>query len=501
MNIAIYGMVFGGSALMVYNVISYILFSRQVQKKGNWDKERFLLNIPILLLVLFLCGYIFVGIFGNPDIIMAGILFGGSIFVWMILILIKRITYRIRENEELESELKAVEKSNRAKNSFLSSVSHEMRTPMNAIIGLETLIRKNTELPGEVQEQLKKLDISARYLQNLINNILDMTLFESGEIVLRYEDFSLSDMLTYTNVILEGQCEEKGLEYKSEVIGEPDDYYIGDNLKLEQVLLSVLENAVKFTDTGGRITFTAEQIEAKGNRRTLRFAVSDTGIGISKEFLPRVFDTFSQEDDTITSRYGGSGLGLAVTKKLVEMMGGEISVESRKNEGSTFTVTVVLERSDVKKTENADDDNQLIERYLSALPGKRILIVDDIDLNAEILSDLLEMEGVTCERASNGKEAVDMFAEHPVNYYDAIMMDLRMPVMDGFEAARTIRSLGKEDSMTIPILALTANAFETDKQRTLESGMNVHMAKPVDADDLYVTLGRFLSQRKKTVGI
>ena len=142
MNIAIYGMVFGGSALMVYNVISYILFSRQVQKKGNWDKERFLLNIPILLLVLFLCGYIFVGIFGNPDIIMAGILFGGSIFVWMILILIKRITYRIRENEELESELKAVEKSNRAKNSFLSSVSHEMRTPMNAIIGIETLIRK-----------------------------------------------------------------------------------------------------------------------------------------------------------------------------------------------------------------------------------------------------------------------------------------------------------------------------------------------------------------------
>ncbi len=496
MDIAINVMVFGGSALMVYNVISYILYARRVQKKGNWDKEQFILKFPILLLVLFLCGYIAVGIFGQPDIIMAGILLGGSIFVWMILLLIKRITNRIQENEKLEAELMAVEKSNQAKNSFLSSVSHEMRTPMNAIIGIETIIQKNPDLPDDIREQIKNLDISARYLQNLIGNILDMSMFESGEMKLKKEEFSIYDVMIYVNVIIQSRCDSKKLEYKTEVKNDLDDYYVGDYIKVSQILMSVLDNAVKFTSAPGKVSFTAEQSEASDDKRKVRFIISDTGIGISEDFLPHIFDSFAQEDDTITSSYGGSGLGLAVTRKIVELMDGTITVESKKGEGSTFTIEVIFGKSE-RKAEDTSHDEGSVEAYMEAIRGKKILIVDDIDMNAEILADLLEMEGAESERAVNGQEAVDMFTGHPVNYYDAVMMDLRMPVMDGFEAAKSIRSSGREDALTVPILALTANAFDRDKRRTLESGMNVHLSKPVDADELYIVLGRFIYESHK----
>ncbi|MBQ6481825.1 MAG: hypothetical protein IJI45_11965, partial [Anaerolineaceae bacterium] len=319
MNWLIYGMVYLGSALMVFNIYSYVQYARRLQEKKDWGKERLYLHIPIILLVLFLLGYLAVGIFGKPDLIISGILFGGSIFVFIIFQLIQFITQRVQENEHLEAELKAAEESTKTKNALLSSISHEMRTPMNAIIGLDFIARQRQDLHPETRRQLEKIDESARHLMALIDNILDMSDIDSGHIVIKQDTFSLIDLLENINVILRGQCIAKDLYYSYSVIGTLDDFYVGDQGKLRQVLLSLLDNAIKFTESG-TITFLTEQIESAGNSRTLRFIINDTGNGINPEFLPKIFDKFTQEDTTSTDRYGGIGLSLAVTKNIVELM-------------------------------------------------------------------------------------------------------------------------------------------------------------------------------------
>jgi CheY-like chemotaxis protein len=261
-----------------------------------------------------------------------------------------------------------------------------------------------------------------------------------------------------------------------------DDLCVGDSLRLRQVLLRILENAAKFTPEGGLVRFVTEQLPREGERCVLRFTVSDNGVGIDEAFIPRMFDYFSQEDATATNRYGGSGLGLAITKKLVDMMDGEIAVESRKGVGSTFTVTVRLGAVEGTAEQTAEQTER------ASLAGRHILIVEDVDMNADLLADLLELEEITSERAENGRVAVDRFAQTPEGYFDAILMDLRMPVMDGLEAARTIRALPRPDASRVPIIALTANAFEEDVRQSMEAGMNAHLPKPVDTDLLYDTL-------------
>ena len=538
MNWLIYGMVYLGSALMVFNIYSYVQYARRLQEKKDWGKERLYLHIPIILLVLFLLGYLAVGIFGKPDLIISGILFGGSIFVFIIFQLIQFITQRVQENEHLEAELKAAEESTKTKNALLSSISHEMRTPMNAIIGLDFIARQRQDLHPETRRQLEKIDESARHLMALIDNILDMSDIDSGHIVIKQDTFSLIDLLENINVILRGQCIAKDLYYSYSVIGSLDDFYVGDQGKLRQVLLSLLDNAVKFTESG-TITFLTEQIESAGNSRTLRFIINDTGNGINPEFLPKIFDKFTQEDTTSTDRYGGIGLSLAVTKNIVELMDGTINAASDKGIGSTFTVTVKLGASDRKaspKTQmqahppinvfaekkpkgeiiSADKAPALEPEAAIEIPdaepaepeqekenipaeqpkGNRILIVEDVDLNAEILADLLEMEDFSSERAENGEIAVNMFKDNPPNYYDAILMDLRMPVMDGLNAARNIRALDRPDASSIPIIALTANASFDDRQNVIEAGMNSHLSKPIDSDLLFATLKKLIPDRK-----
>ena len=477
------GLVYLGSALMIYNVYHYIRFTRRLKEK--WGEGQMVLYVPVVLLVLFLIGYLAVGFFGKPDLIVSGILFGGSIFVFVIFTVLRRITNQIQEKEHLEAQLEAMDSSNRAKNAFLSSMSHEMRTPLNAIIGLDTLLIRNPSLPEEAHDQAEKIDISAHHLLELINNILDLNQIGEGTLELHEESFSLHETLNLVNAIVQNNCSEKGLEYQSSIVGDMDDYYVGDELKIKRVLINVLDNATKYTLPPGSVSFTAEQVEARGDERVLRFTVRDTGIGMDKEFLPNLFYPFTQGDNSSTTLFGGSGLSLAVSNRIVELMNGSITVTSEKGIGSVFVITIILQASDRKK-EDAVPTDQTEEAEI--LQGKHILIVEDMKMNAEIVADLLDMEGMTSDWAENGKAAVDMFSEKPEYSYDAILMDLRMPVMDGLEAARTIRSMDRPDAKTVPILALTANAFEEDIRNSLEAGMNEHLAKPVDTDLLFKSL-------------
>ena len=485
------GMVYLGSLLMVYNIYGFVRFARYVKRLKSWNANNSLLYIPIGLLVCFLLGYLVVGFFGKPDLVMAGILFGGSIFVFVMYKLLTGVTQRIVDNERLQAELMAAEESNRSKTSFLATMSHEMRTPLNAVIGLDAIALQDETLKPETRERLRQIDASAHHLLDMINDVLDMNYIESGTMTLNVEPFSPRDMLDLVNVLAQTLCGEKGLDYRHEIVGDIEDACVGDVLRLRQVLMSVITNAVKFTPEGGAVSFVTEQTERDGERCTLRFTISDTGIGIDPAFIPRLYDSFAQEDATTTNRFGGSGLGLAITKKLVEMMDGDISVTSEKGKGSVFVITVRLKTV----AEAADGAPVGAPEEKRSLAGLHMLIVEDIDINADILADLLELEEITTQRAKDGQMAVDLFSRSPSGHFDAILMDLRMPVMDGLDAARTIRALPREDAKTVPIVALTANAFEADARQSLEAGMNAHLSKPVDTDQLCDTLRQLLAER------
>ncbi|SFB67824.1 amino acid permease [Ruminococcus albus] len=400
-----------------------------------------------------------------------------------------------KREKRLGVEKALAEASSRAKTSFLSNMSHEIRTPMNTIIGLDTIALRDPDIPQRTREHLEKIGASADHLLGIINDILDMSRIESGRMVLKSEEFSFRGFLDQINIIINGQCQDKGLNYNCDIIGDMSEYYIGDDLKLRQIMINILGNAVKFTETSGSVTLTIEEIYRAEGICTLRFIVKDTGIGMDKEYIPKIFGRFSQEDATTTNKYGGSGLGLAITKKYVEMMDGEILVESEKGVGSVFTVTVKLGASDRKEADvSADED---IGRRADILTGRRVLIAEDIEQNAEILADILELEGIESEHAKNGREAAEMFRESEEGHFDAILMDVRMPEMDGLTAARMIRGLERPDAAAIPIIAMTANVFEEDAERSLEAGMDAHLFKPIEPEKMFDTMARLISAADK----
>ena len=392
----------------------------------------------------------------------------------------------------------AAENASRAKSRFLSRMSHEIRTPINAIIGLDSIALRDESISPHTRDELNKIGASARHLLSIVNDILDMSRIESGRMELREEKFSFRDFLEQICIIVDGQCEDKGLRFVCSREEGLEEYYIGDSLKLKQVLINVLGNSVKFTDAPGTITLNVAQTACNDERATLRFEMTDTGIGMDKEFIPRLFEAFSQEDTGNTTRYGGSGLGMAITRSFVEMMGGTIRVESEKGLGSSFTVTVTVGRAkENEKAATAGKDAKSAE----VLPDRlHLLIVEDQEMNAEVLADLLELENMSSEWAENGRRGVEMFAESEKGRFDAILMDMRMPVMDGLTATRKIRKLNRPDASTIPIIALSANAFEEDVRQCLEAGMNAHLSKPVDLDRLKETLGRLLETRTEQTG-
>ncbi len=517
----------------------------------------------------------------------------------------------MEQEQALNEALASAEQANRAKTAFLSNMSHEIRTPMNAIIGLGNIALNDPSLSAKTRDHLEKINTSAHHLLGIINDILDMSRIESGRMVLKNEEFSFAGALEQVNTMISGQCREKGLHYEYRVIGKVDDYYIGDDMKLRQVMLNILGNAVKFTPEGGTVTFTVEETARVSGRSTLRFVISDTGIGMSEEYLPQIFEAFSQEDSSFTGRYGSTGLGMPITRSITELMNGNIEVQSEKGKGTVFTVTVTLLESDrrdgedesgacphemsvllidedadacehdnlvlgelgigcesartaeegiqmakvrsarrepydlvlaggkmagtvpvirrtlgdstpvillASKNEMKEQDvreagaDAFIERPLSAqtvterfrevvknknrkaesrpadLEGRRILLAEDVAVNAEIIMMLLSMRKMSADHAENGKAAVEMFREHGPGYYDAILMDMRMPEMDGLEATRMIRATDREDAKTIPVIALTANAFDEDVERSLQAGLNAHLSKPVEPEILFRTL-------------
>ena len=522
------------------------------------------------------------------------------------------------KNRTLAEALDAAEQANKAKTAFLSSMSHEIRTPMNAIIGLNSLALRDDSLSDDTREYLEKIGGSARHLLGLINDILDMSRIESGRLVIRKEEFSFSNMLEQINTMVMSQCNEKGLHYECRVLGGVSDYYIGDDMKLKQVIINILSNAIKFTDSPGKVEFTVERTAVYEDHSTLKLSIKDTGIGMEKEFIPKIFDTFTQEDSSRNNKYGSTGLGLAITKNIVELMNGTISVESEKGVGTEFTVVITLTNCEhqysttkymnpkdmrilvvddeeiaaeharivldeagisadtcysgqealnmlevhhakhepynlvlldwkMPEMDGIDVARQIRQRYAKEttviiltsfnwdeimeealhagvdsflakplfasnvideferiarknsmslykeksradLNGRHILMAEDVEINAEIMEQILMVRGSEIDHAENGKIALEKFEKSVDGYYDAILMDVRMPEMDGLAATEAIRALDRNDAKTIPIIAMTANAFDEDVQRSLQVGMNAHLSKPVEPDRLYQTM-------------
>ena len=521
-------------------------------------------------------------------------------------------------NHALMEALAAAEEANKAKSAFLSNMSHEIRTPMNAIIGLNNIAMNEPSASDKVKEYLAKIDTSAHHLLGIINDILDMSRIESGRLVIKSEEFSFAKTLEQVNTIISGQCRDKGLTYVCRTVGKIEDYYIGDDMKLRQVMINILGNAVKFTPEGGTVTFIVEDVAKLDGKSTLRFTMKDTGIGMSREYLPNIFDPFSQEDSSTTSKYGSTGLGMPITKSIVELMNGTIEVESEKDVGTTFTVTVTLldsnHKAELGEEEGIphphemcvlviDDDpiacehaqiilgqvgiscekamtgldglelvkmrhvrrepydlilvdlkmpgldgvettrlirqavgnetpiiiltsynwedvmeeakeagvdsfvakplfaGSVMDEFREAfkkknakligktvdLKGRRVLLAEDVAVNAEIMIMVLSMREMEVEHAENGRIAVEKFAASEPGYYDAILMDMRMPEMDGLEATNAIRDMDRLDAKTIPIIALTANAFDEDVQRSMQAGLNAHLSKPVEPEALFET--------------
>lgn len=392
-----------------------------------------------------------------------------------------------RARLRLEVAWEAAEAANRAKTAFLSNMSHDIRTPMNGIIGMLDIADRNHDNPQRIQDCLMKIRGSAKHLLALINDVLDMSKLESGKLEFNVEPLHLLSLLDACSSIIKGQMTDRDLKFVTDFSGIKHEYVMGNDLRLRQVLLNILSNAVKYTPDGGTIDFTVTETDGGDCMAHYSFVVADTGIGMTKEFQEHIFEPFTQERHQARTSYEGTGLGMAITWKLVNQMGGTIKLVSELKKGSCFTLNFsfdVCEAPEEAAVELADVD--------ISLAGMKVLLVEDNEINQEIAVSLLEDEDVTVETADNGQEAVEMFATHPPDTYDVILMDIMMPVMDGIAATKAIRHMeDRPDGARIPIVAMTANAYAEDVKKSREAGMNDHLPKPVDLDRMLRILARY----------
>ena len=391
-----------------------------------------------------------------------------------------------------EQARKEAEQANAAKQEFLSSMSHDIRTPMNAIIGMTSLALDNTDDPKRVRDYLGKIALSSKHLLGLINDVLDISKIESGKMTLNVEPVSLREAMDSIVNIMQPQVTAKNQQFKVAAREILSENVRCDGVRLNQVLINLLGNAVKFTPEKGAVQLTVyqEALPEDASRVRTHFLVSDTGIGMSKEYQKVIFESFSREDNTRVRKTEGSGLGMAITKCIVDAMGGTISVRSEQGRGSEFHVVLDLEKAAAPAASEAADG--AAERVNDVvLKGRRILLAEDNELNWEVARELLSILELELDWAENGEICVEKFRNSPAGHYDAIIMDVRMPVMDGYEATAAIRRLEREDA-DIPIIAMTADAFSEDIQRCLERGMNDHLAKPIDIQAVTFKLKKYL---------
>ena len=415
-----------------------------------------------------------------------------------VLLLICLYTYYVYQKSKAEEQkqkqllMNAAEEAdaaNKAKSAFLLSMSHDIRTPMNAIIGF-TNIALHQNMVSDIHDSLKKVQQSSNHLLSLLNDVLDFSRIESGKVTISPEPVDITQLTDNVQAIMNGLLYNRDLKFEVHRESLKNPYVLADVVRIREVLVNLLGNAVKFTKDGGEITLDISSYPGADEKHIItRYVVRDNGIGMSEEFQKKLFDPFSQEDDAnARTQYKGTGLGMAITKKYVDMMGGSIAVESKKGVGATFTVEIPLE---LPEQVIPSEQKQHLHRDLT---GIHVLMAEDNDLNAELATIMLEDAGMTVTRASDGKEVVDLFKNNPRGTYDLILMDIMMPNMDGHQAAKAIRALGIErsDAITIPIIALSANAFIDDIQESLDSGMNDHISKPINIEELIDTITKYI---------
>lgn len=405
----------------------------------------------------------------------------------------EQVQRELEQKQKLQAALEAADRANRAKSTFLFHMSHDIRTPMNAIMGFTNIALKQNPDPA-VRNCLEKIEESSEHLLMLINDVLDLSRIESGKAECIATPIDICEVMDTALATMQGFLTNRNLNFQVErQISDPL-YVLGDALRIREILVNILNNAVKFTDDGGTIIFRASQKPGEdGRHTTVCLSVSDTGVGMSEEFKGRIFDEFAQEESGARTQYNGTGLGMPITKRYVEMMGGQIDVESEKWVGTTVRVELPMELVCVESPEKQEASFAQAD-----LSGVHVLMAEDNELNAEIAKVQLEEFGMQVTRVADGKEAVEAFVNNPADTFDLILMDIMMPVMNGYDATRAIRSIGnRADASTIPIIAVTANAFAEDAQNAMDAGMDAHLAKPLVMDEVTKTIAGKVRKKRK----
>lgn len=383
-----------------------------------------------------------------------------------------------------ENAFEVAENANHAKSDFLANMSHDIRTPMNAIMGMTTLIERDAQLPDKVREYTKKIQCSSRHLLGIINDVLDMSKIESGKTIINVGEFYLPELLEQMDAAFRPQTDAKKQKFEIMIQNLEHKWLLGDSMRLLQILNNLLSNAYKYTPVGGTICIEVQEMEqSSSSYAKLCFKVMDNGIGMSREFLAQIYDSFTREERSVTNTIQGTGLGMSIVKSLVDLMGGSIDVESMQGKGTCFELILDF-RIPERSVEDCSKQEEKEETDTSQLKGMHFLCAEDNELNAEILKELLHMEGADCVICPNGRAVVETFEQSAPGDYDMILMDVQMPVMNGYEAAKAIRRGNHPLALAIPIVAMTANAFSEDVQKSLSAGMNAHISKPMDMKKL-----------------
>lgn len=489
-------LVYAGSALMLLNIVRYILLERVVLRSNYWDKGRGPLHIPLALLVLFLLGYLAVGYVGTFDNVVPSILFGGSLFVFLILSLMKIILKKVEEGEErigaVHKDLNAEKKEHEAKSAFLSNIGHDIRTPMNAIMGCVALCKKEDATLPEIRENAAKIERSCQHLLSLVNDVLEMSRLESGKIETEESALDLREMVAGWHETFAPRMQEKNIDFTVDCSGVKDPLVLCSRQGFNRVVMNLLSNACKFTPDGGEVSLKlSEKPSEREGFGLYELRVKDNGIGMTESLASRLFDAFEMERSSSLSGVQGVGLGMAITKRIVDQMDGKIQVQSQSGKGTEFVVTLPMRLQSAMQTQWGSD----LPNCPVNFAGKRVLLVEDMAVNREVTGLILKNMGFEVEFAANGEEGVYKLSSAHPGYYDMVLMDIQMPVMDGYEATRRIRRLGNVEQAYVPIVAMTANAFSADIEKAMEAGMNAYVAKPIDVAVLEKTLAGFFGKK------